>query len=704
LVGHDLLVGKYISTILFHGTIDDVTIESDGMSASVVLTANGYLAQASQDEFLRAYCDKDITKWVVPSELPAGSFRPDLFTSAGFGRGLYLHSNSGQSASANDYTYLEYSFFEEEVAERIRAELNINLGRGVIFDAEVSSVSGADVVYTGDSGEGFLESGMVLYNIDKDQNAEIQSVNTTTNTITVTSSSDVASWAATDEISVAGPQFWASIDSIAGAVITYTNDVGEGNLFANQILQNMTQKQTAEISSFDAGADTITVTDSDHIDGWIDGDLIAMCTSLFYATIDSISNDGDGTGTIDYSGAIGERVVGGVTGYVLYNEDLDEYATVDAWNTGADQVGVATYADISTTPWDAGDVIRIYTPLRASIWDELGSLIWPTSDWRQGAVKQDKASIDLTTTGSPVGLRIVFQQYLAGEADESSFCTLRDVRVYSDEETTMTAMFVAEQVLAKMSGTGHGWDSVPELRDSYNDPGVTLEPMVFENMTPKDVMTWACAFGDSSGNRVTWGLELNERKRMYINSWGDIDDATTELILRVAQGSRISITRSLGDTVQNVRAAYSDNTGDVELTAWSFDSDAYTGLGDYYRRRTVQVDNVDNDTDAGALISQLLSETKYPQESVDFTAQQGGVLRVTGVDMPVEEVQAAGQLVIAELADDTSFGRDDGRNFIAVFQLAGVEVDYDSRTATLMPAMPKQGFAQMIARLETGMK
>ncbi len=429
-----------------------------------------------------------------------------------------------------------------------------------------------------------------------------------------------------------------------------------------------------------------------------------MCTSLFYATISSISNDGDGTGTITYSGPIGERVAGGVIGYVLYNETLDEYATVDAWNTASNQVGVATYSDISTTPWVATNVIRIYTPLRASIWDDLGSLIWPTSDWREGAVKQDKVSIDLTTTGSPVGLRIIFQQYLAGEADESSFCTLRDVRVYSDEETTMTAMFVAEQVLAKMSGTGHGWSSVPELRDTYDDPGVTLEPMVFESMTPKDVMIWACSFGDASNNRVAWGLELNERKRMYINSWGDIEDATTELILRVSPGSRISITRSLGDTVQNARAAYSDNTGDVELTSWVSDSDAYTGIGDHYRRRTIQVDNVDNSTDASALVSQLLSETKYPQESVDFVAQQGGVQRATGVDMPIDEVQAMGQLVMAELTDDTSFGRDDGRNFIAVFQLAGVEVDYDSRTATLMPAVPKRGFAQMIARLETGMK
>jgi hypothetical protein len=541
---------------------------------------------------------------------------------------------------------------------------------------------------------------MVVYNIDKDQSAEIQAINTTTNTITVTTATDIASWASPDEISVPGPQFWANIDSIATDTITYTNDVGEGNLFANQILQNMTQKQTAEISSFNTTGDggTITVTDSDHIDGWADGDLIAMCTSLFYAQVSSIANDGDGTGTITYTNPIGERVVGGTVGYVLYNETLDEYATVDAWNTGANQVGVATYSDISTTPWVATNVIRIYTPLAVSVWDDLGSLIWPTSDWRQGAVKTDKLSLNLTTTGSPTQIRVVFQQYLSGEADESSFVTLRDVRVYSDDEATMTGQFVAEQVVAKMSGAGHGWSS----ESSITDPAITLEPMVFEQSTPRSAMAWACGFGDATGDRVAWGLELNDRNRMYLESWGgqEYGISSVALTLLLSPGSSVSVSRSLGETIQNVRAAYTVNTGEVELTSWSFDADAYTGSGNYYRRRTIQLDNVDNSTDAGALITQLLTESKYPLEVVDYSAKQGSILLATGAEMAVDEIQASGQLVAVELTDDTSFGRDDGRNFVAVFMLAGVEIDYDEQVARLSPANPKRDFTRMMALLE----
>lgn len=783
LLGNDITVTLYISTVLFFGTIRETEEISEEGRDLVRIIAGGYLMAAEDDEFLRAFCNTDSSRWKVPSELPGLTFRPDLFTSGTYNRGLYLHANNDAVIASGQYTHTEFEFFDGEVAKRLRTNLSINLGRGIIFDGTVASVSGADLVYANDSGEALVRANMVIYNASKEQSATIQSINTSTNTITVTEATAISSWDTPDEIVVAGPLFWAGVSDISSDTITYTEDVGEDNLAAGELLQNMTNKQVAEIASFSAISNTITVTDENAIVDWGEGDLIALCTSLFYAEVASVASDGDGSGTITYSSPRGERVVDGQTGFVLYNETRDEFATVDAWSIGTNQVGVATYSEVSA--WSASDVLRIYAPMRAWVRDSVGAQLWPASDWREGAIKQNARAVDVTTSGSPTKFMVRLESYLPGKFDESAFVTCGNLRAYSDDVPIIDATFIARKVIELLSTSAHGWDSstwdvwatlewctvissffvssvvdqVITYGSSVNEDLVSpgdmvwnhtwgtstseaalitaidtgtntitihddydistwganddlwvlhvLEPAVFEHITPREVMNWACKFGTGLGHRLAWGLLLNERNTFFIEDMQDPDEPVgygrdIELILRPGPGVNIAVSRSLNESQQVLRGSYTDQLGETALTDWITDEDAY--FAGKYRRATINLSNVDDVSTAEALIAQLLLESKYPAERASYTAVQGSIRSISGSEVPIETIQATGQLVAIESKQGFNKGRSDERNFVAVFQLAGVEVDYENRSVTLIPAAPRQDFTRMIALLEAGAK
>ena len=174
-------------------------------------------------------------------------------------------------------------------------------------DAVISAIDDTNgyIDYTTDSGEDELAVDMVVYNSTQAKQATISAINTGTNRITVDVPSNITGWVATDEIAVYGPLFTSNIDSIAAAVITYGADplIGESNLANGQTLCNISKKAIATIDSFNAGANTITVTDEDHIEGWDDTDVICVMAPYFEATFDS-----DAGVTITYSSPIGERV------------------------------------------------------------------------------------------------------------------------------------------------------------------------------------------------------------------------------------------------------------------------------------------------------------------------------------------------------------------------------------------------------------
>lgn len=687
--GYRVILRKYLKTILFDGQIRKINEVSSPDGDRIEITCLGQVVIASDDEILRAFCDKRLNQWVVESEVQRGSLTPNHYTFGSNNLGLYIHANNNQVMTTGDYVDIEYEFFEGEVAERLKCDLSLLLGSGVLFDGQVDAIDAGNgyVDYKNDSGEGSIGSPMVLYNYTKEQEAVISAVDTGTNRITVTVPSAITTWAADDEITVYGPKFSAQITDISSAVITYGGTIsGEGNLANGLSVSNLSKKGVATISSYDDGANTITVTDEDHLTGWEEDDIIVIGAPLFEATFSSNS-----TVTITYSAAVGERIVSNDAGWVLHNVTEDEYATVDSWNIGSSEVIVTDVGDI-TGNWTNGDTLRIYYPFYVTIYDSNDAQLWPASGWRSGAVPHDRTAIDVTTSGSPTKFVLRMTCYVTGTANEYTFAGFTNLRVYSTTEDVDVTM-LAKYVVSILSAAGH------DLSDSEDEIEViakTLEPMVFEFDSPAEALSWACQYGDGSSNLLAWGVRMNDDKTLFVETQ---DKSTISYVIRRTSPTQISMSGDIQGSVQQVRAIYADKLGDRAITAWQSDTDAY--FSGHYRRVSVKVDNVDTDEEAVELAQLYLSERKVPKRAARYTASMGAVFTPQGISIPVDEIKATGDIILIEdwRSVESGLSGTDLRDNFTKEQLVGVEIDYDQGSAQLIPAGAKQEFMRYMAEL-----
>lgn len=686
--GFDIIVRKYLKTILFDGQIRTIEEKSGADGDSIMITALGRVAITGDDEILRHFCDTRISEWHVDPETARGAYRPDLYTTGRNALGLFLHSSNDKTLSANDYTEMGYEFPSDESAQRLKCNLSMVLGSGTAFDAQVDAIDSVNgyVDYKNDSGESQVVAGMVIYDSTQGLTATVQSIDTGTDRITVTAPSEISAWASDDEIAVYGPLFEAQIFDITAAVITYTNDQGEGNIAASQVLANMSKKAIATVQSNVTGSDTITVTDENHITGWEEDDIIAICAPYFSAVFASNSDV-----TITYTSPIGERVASSATGWALHNVDEDEYATVDSWAIASNELDVTDVGDI-TGNWTNGDILRIYTPFRFKVLDSADNMIWPASDWRQGAVAHNRTAINITTSGDPQGIELRMEAYIAGTADETSFVQLDSIKVYSTTsdsniETLATAM------VTLLSAAGHGLSSSTDEIESISN---VLEPMFFEFASPADALTWGSKFGDGSSGLVAWGVRLNDNKVLFIETQ---DTATIDYVIRKTGPVDASASGDIQDSFQQVRGVYSDKLGKQQITAWQSDSDAY--FNSKYRRKSVKLDSVDTDSEAVDAITIFLDENKAPKRTTSYSVGEGAVFTMEGVQIPVDEIKATGRLTMIEdwRSIETGFGGTDLRDYWTKEQIVAVEVNYDDGTATLTPAGARKNFERYMADL-----
>lgn len=547
-----------------------------------------------------------------------------------------------------------------------------------------------------------LEADMVLWNFTQNKQVAIYAMDAANDLIQAEEKSYFSGWAADDEIFVAGPAFQAVITDVTGAVITYngTTEIGEGNIATSWPIANISKKSIAEVQSNVTGADTITVTDATDIESWEEGDVIVQGVSLFYATIDNTNHgtggDGDGTGTLQWTlnSDLGTRIVSASTGWVLYNQTRDDYATVDGWNVASRYIGVTDFNDMSG--WSNSDIIRIYTPVKIAIYDSADNRIWPASDERQGAVPHHETAINVTKTGNatPPTFTIRMTTFVDGSFDESTFALFNDVKVYSTQ-SAVTTQFLAQQVVSALSVSGHGWDSSTEDIESITK---VLEPMFFEFQSYREAMKWACAFGDGSGNRIAWGIKLDDRGRFFLETM-DLD-AVDYLVRRGNAPLEASVGGTIQESAQAVRGRYRDILGEQQITDWQWaPTSAY--FSDRFRRFSVDLEGVDNETDADDLVSVKLSESQYPQKRSRYRVMDGQVFTPWGVRIPFDEVKATGRIMRIEDWRSAETGRSstDLRNTWMTEQIVGVQVDYASRTVELIPGSAKSTFERMLAEL-----
>jgi len=691
--GCKLIIRKSLSTYLFVGQIRQVEETSSPSGDKISVTAIGFGVIAGDDELYRHFCDKRLNMWNTPSEVPRGLYRPDQFGTGSNAIGLFMHAST-EEADVNAYTELEYEFKGElydgsaETAQRIKLDLSMSLGGGVIFDGQVDSIDDGNgyVYYKNESGVSNVANTMILYNTTQNASVTITDASAPSSGFTV--DGNISSWASDDEITVYGPPFSAQISSVSGAVITYTSDLGESTLAAGQMLVNTSQKAVATIQSNDTSLDTITVDDENDITGWAINDEISTGYPMFSALINGTPS---GT-TITYDNDIGERVVSQSTGWVLYNVTQDDYATVSSWTIASKQVDVTASGDISA--WVDNDELAIYAAYAFSITDDNDATIWPT-DWRAGAIAQNRTAINETTSGSPTKFRLVFKSYLGGTGLETMFAQLSNVRVYSTTDS-ITVSTLAEYVVEQLSQSGHNLSNSTANIETIS---YEIEPMVYEFETPKDALSKACAFGDGSYNKLAWGVKTDDSQTMYLETQ---DPDTVVYQIRRTAPVEASTGGDMQEAHQKVRGKYVNKLGEETLTDWFSDTDAY--FNGYYRAITIQLDNVDTEDEAEYLVQKWLGENKYARMGSQYSAQDGSIFTPSGVEVPFDEVKATGQAIEIEdwrAVQSGASGTDLG-SYWAREQLVAVEVDYDAKTVKLTPGSAKKTFEvymQNLARL-----
>lgn len=686
--GYRQIVRKYSTMILFDGQIRQIEESSSESGDIIKVTALGWAVVAEDDDLLRAFCDKRLAKWHPPSEIPGHVFRPDQFATGSNAVGLYI-SASTQSTITNAYTEIRYDFFPGEIAERIRLDLSMSLGSGVNWDGRVSSTGVGTVVWKDATDETYIANDMELFNLTQNQAVNIDSFDTGTNTFTVTGT--ISSWVADDEITIFGPRFKSKVVGVSGAVVDYDDAFGFGeSLIANgDTLVNVNKKSVATISSFSTAGDTITATDATHVADWQLEDIIIIASPMFLSDVSSVASD-----VVTYGPTIiGERVVSTATGWVLHNTTADEWATVQSWNIASSQVTVTAAGDVSS--WSAGNDLRIYAAYTVEILKQKGriiTMIWPTSDWREGSKFRNRTAIDiLTNTGSPTTFILRLKNYLGGSGDETSFAQFSNVRVYSTTETidvTMLGIYTVQQ----LSAAGHDLNS-----DETDIATIShiIEPMVYEFSTFKEAMSQAASYGDGSLSPIAWGIRLDDKKKMYV----EVQDRTTiSYIIRRSGPIQASASGDAQESLQKVRAVYSDKLGEQQITAYVEDTTAH--FSGHFRAQSVRIENADTDTEATDLITLFLQENKSPQISSKYSAKDGATFGPHGVPIPFDEVQATGKLVRIE--DWRSIETGDStriRDSWTTEQLVAVEVNYDQKSVNLVPGSAKKTFERYMAEL-----
>ena len=669
--------------VLFDGLIKQIEESSSEEEQIINVTAYGWNIVFQDGELLRAFCDKRLNRWSPESEIPASNFRPDLFKTGSNALGIYLSANN-KTANANQFTKLEYNFFEGETAERIKTDLSIVLGAGVNWDGRVSSIdTGNSYVFWKDAiNEDYIESGMMLSNANQAATILITAVDKGLNRFTVQGS--ITNWKADDELVVYGPRFSAEITSISNDTIDYTNQIGETLVVGGDRLVNTTKSAVAVVSSIVTASDQIVVTDANHITGWSINDKIMVTSPFFHSEVQSVASD-----VITYGGTTtGVRLSSSATGWVLYNVTQDDFATVQSWNTGSSQITVTAAGDISG--WVLNDVIEIYSGFSVEIQDSNDVVLWPSTEWREGAINRTFLAINETTSGSPTGLKIIFKTYLGGLGDQTNFVQASNVRAYSTT-SDITAETLADFLISKLSALEFGLSSDDLQIASISN---IIEPMVYEFVTPNDAISQACSFGDGSGNLLAWGVELNDLKRMYL----EVQDTSQISYVVERENASLSVSADLTQSVQRVRGSYTDKLGNRALSTWQ--EDATVKFDGRHRERTVSLSNIDTLAGADAVILIYLNDNKLPKKSSNYSVT-GSIYTPEGVPVPFDEIQATGKSILLQDFRGNETGVSDsnlGQGWIQE-QLVGVEVDYESRSVNLIPASATDTFGKFMANI-----
>lgn len=305
---------------------------------------------------------------------------------------------------------------------------------------------------------------------------------------------------------------------------------------------------------------------------------------------------------------------------------------------------------------------------------------------------------NLTTSGSPTYFEVRFYVTLAGEntaEDGTVYANLTNVKVYGVEDVTLDGGVIAKKVLGDvLTATCHG---LSESEAKIGSPGQVLEPSAFDtDLSPEQVMKWLCQFGDSDGQPLAWGVEMNDLRRLFLET---MDLATISYVIQRDSALRAQVTGDMQSSWQKVYGVYTDDQGQVQRTSDRTSDDAMEDLGGYARRRGLQIDGATDETMVLEAVDLFLSENDRPKVTSSFTVR-GDVFSRALNSIPFDEIKAGGMVQVRDFrAREATLTPNDFRDSWTTFQLVGVEVDEDAHSIRLIPAGDQAGFERYMAIL-----
>ena len=316
------------------------------------------------------------------------------------------------------------------------------------------------------------------------------------------------------------------------------------------------------------------------------------------------------------------------------------------------------------------------------------------SQWSKTAT--ESGTFDVTVSGSYVEVR--FYCTAAGEStadDGDVYGKLTDVTVFSENVTTLDGKVIADDIAIYLNGNDHGISNDVTLIQS---PGRQLSPAYFDtDMTPAEVLSWCCQFGDSDGDPVVWGVDFDENRRMFLEP---VDLTTIKYVVSPIQ-AQLERSGDWGESAQVVYAVYSDEGGETQRTADSSDSDMIDRLGGYYIRRALKISGTTDADRIAEAVALWLAENAEPKSAGSFKVI-GGVSKPTGLFVPYDEIVPGGGLVQVRewRAREATFTGTDYRDNETTFPLAGVKVNEDDMSVELIARGEDSAFGRYMAVIQ----
>jgi len=284
----------------------------------------------------------------------------------------------------------------------------------------------------------------------------------------------------------------------------------------------------------------------------------------------------------------------------------------------------------------------------------------------------------------------------AGEntaVDDTVYGELSGVKVFACTGSTVTADKVAKDLVAYLADHGLSSDTSRVASIARDLPAT----VVFEqDLTPREVMNWCTQFGDVDDALLAWGVELNDKRRVYLEQQ---DLTTVKYYVRRNSGLQAQVRGDLTQSLQKVYVVYKDDAGEEQRTSDVEAEDEIKDFGDHYRRGAYKArGNIDADS-ASTLADMVLAEKKKPKVTTSLTASDR-VYTATGKAIHINELKVGGIVLLNDFrAAEATMSETDYRTQWTSFELVGVEIDEERGSARLIPAGDRRGFEQFLARL-----